>query len=116
MRLDYQILWFEDQKNNVEEVAKGLSTRLSRLGFSLKVQWIKPGSDLNNTFGNIKNIVNNFDESYLLRVIDKLVERPIVVEQNIDGKPFFKSVAQPISKEQEKRQWILDQVNGRGRG
>ena len=61
MRLDYQILWFEDQKNNVEEVAKGLSTRLSRLGFSLKVQWIKPGSDLNNTFGNIKNIVNNFD-------------------------------------------------------
>lgn len=61
MRLDYQILWFEDQQNNVEEVAKGLSTRLSRLGFNLQVQWIKPGSDLNNTFGNIKNIVNNFD-------------------------------------------------------
>lgn len=61
MRLDYQILWFEDQKNNVEEVAKGLSTRLSRLGFNLKVEWIKPGNDLNNTFGSIKNIVNNFD-------------------------------------------------------
>ncbi|UYF76547.1 hypothetical protein LSO58_06640 [Acinetobacter ursingii] len=61
MRLDYKILWFEDQENNVKEVERGLSTRLSRLGFNLQVQWIKPGNDLNNTFGQIKNIVNDFD-------------------------------------------------------
>jgi predicted DNA-binding protein/CheY-like chemotaxis protein len=61
MRLDYKILWFEDQQNNVEEVEKGLSTRLSRLGFNLNVDWIKPASELNSTIGQIKNIVNDFD-------------------------------------------------------
>ena len=61
MRLDYKILWFEDQQNNVEEVEKGLSTRLSRLGFNLNVVWTKPTDELNSTFGQIKNIVNDFD-------------------------------------------------------
>ncbi|EJD6672672.1 hypothetical protein M0K80_RS22265 [Providencia rettgeri] len=61
MRLDYKILWFEDQQNNVEEVEKGLSTRLSRLGFNLEVSWTKPSDELNSTIGQIKNIVNDFD-------------------------------------------------------
>ncbi|WP_151768675.1 hypothetical protein [Acinetobacter oleivorans] len=61
MRLDYKILWFEDQQNNVDEVEKGLSTRLSRLGFNLKVEWTKPTNELNSTIGQIKSIVNDFD-------------------------------------------------------
>lgn len=61
MRLDYKILWFEDQKTNVLEVQESLRTRLSRLGFHLNVEWIKPSGELNSIIGQIKQNVNDFD-------------------------------------------------------
>lgn len=61
MRLDYKILWLEDQPHNVKEVEDRLRSRLSRLGFNLIVDWNKPLGDLNNIINTIKSSVEDSD-------------------------------------------------------
>ncbi len=61
MRLDYKILWLEDQPHNVKEVEDRLRARLSRLGFNLIVDWNKPTGDLNNIIHTIKTSVEDSD-------------------------------------------------------
>lgn len=61
MRLDYKILWLEDQPHNVKEVEDRLRARLSRLGFNLIVDWNKPNGDLNNIINTIKTSVEDSD-------------------------------------------------------
>ncbi|MDN5013227.1 PblA [Streptococcus sp. SN3] len=53
-------------------------------------------------------------EDDMLDMIAKLINRPIIVSQQLDTREVSQVLAQPISEEQEKRQAILNAVNGLG--
>jgi DNA-binding NarL/FixJ family response regulator len=38
MKLDYKILWFDDQRDSIKNMIEGISTRIGRLGFTLSVE------------------------------------------------------------------------------
>lgn len=85
----------------MDAISPEVALQTDRMGLSGAVNQIT-----NNNFYN-----KNDD---LISAIEKISNRPIVVEQNIDGKPFAKVVAQPITEEQAKRQKLIDKINGRG--
>lgn len=39
MKLNYKILWFDDQPDSAKNMEQGIANRLGRLGFSLEVEW-----------------------------------------------------------------------------
>lgn len=53
-------------------------------------------------------------EDDMLDMIANLINRPIIVSQQLDTREVSQVLAQPISEEQEKRQAILNAVNGLG--
>lgn len=53
-------------------------------------------------------------EDDMLDMIANLINRPIIVSQQLDTREISQVLAQPISEEQEKRQAILNAVNGLG--
>ena len=83
MRLDYKILWLEDQPHNVKEVEDRLRSRLSRLGFNLIVDWNKPTGDVNNIINTVKTSVEDSD----LILLDYDLGRP-----DIDGAKIAKKL------------------------
>ena len=63
----------------------------------------------------ILNTDHNRDkESVLLETIAKLANRPVIVSQQVDTREVSQILAEPIAEEQEKRQAILNAVNGLG--
>lgn len=48
MRLDYKILWFENQPSAVESAALSLEMDINNLGFNLLIEWIDDYSDIDN--------------------------------------------------------------------
>lgn len=63
----------------------------------------------------ILNTDHNRDkESALLETIAKLANRPVIVSQQVDTREVSQILAEPIAEEQEKRQAILNAVNGLG--
>lgn len=82
-------------------ISPELALKTNRMGLSGAVNQIT-----NNNFYN-KN-----DE--LISAIEKISNRVIVVEQNIDGRAFSKVVATPITQQQMNNQRMLDLVHGRG--
>ena len=57
---------------------------------------------------------NRNKESVLLETIAKLANRPVIVSQQVDTREVSQILAEPIAEEQEKRQAILNAVNGLG--
>lgn len=53
-------------------------------------------------------------ESYLMDLLVKMANRPVIVENTMDGKKVGKIVAEPVTDEQNKRQAILNAVYGLG--
>jgi len=39
MKLNYKILWFDDQPDSAKNMQEGIANRLTRLGFTLEVEW-----------------------------------------------------------------------------
>lgn len=54
------------------------------------------------------------DRESLIDTIAKLANRPIIVSNQVDTREVSQILAEPISEEQEKRQAILNAVNGLG--
>jgi CheY-like chemotaxis protein len=54
MKLDYKILWFDDQPDSARNMMEGISTRLSRLGFTLAVEWNKGVKDTNSFLAGLQ--------------------------------------------------------------
>ena len=65
MKLDYSILWFDDQPDNLVAAQEGLKTRLAREGFDLKVKWIARVTDPAQLLTQLKN-----ESSYDLILMD----------------------------------------------
>ena len=71
------------------------------------------------TSGKLLDQILNTDhtrdkESALLETIAKLANRPVIVSQQVDTREVSQILAEPIAEEQEKRQAILNAVNGLG--
>ncbi|TAI97898.1 response regulator [Pectobacterium versatile] len=60
MKLEYKILWFEDQPHNVAGPADGIKDRLYRAGFKLTIEWVKTIGDVNSFIGQLRK-KNDFD-------------------------------------------------------
>lgn len=54
MKLEYKILWFDDQPDSVKSMEEGISTRLSRLGFQLSVDWKKEVKDVGSFLASLQ--------------------------------------------------------------
>lgn len=54
------------------------------------------------------------DRESLIDTIAKLANRPVIVSQQVDTREVSQILAEPIAEEQEKRQAILNAVNGLG--
>lgn len=64
MRLDYKILWFENQPSAVESAALSLKMDIENLGFHLIIEWIDDYSDIDNLIAeHSKN--KNFDMIFM---------------------------------------------------
>lgn len=59
MNLNYTILWFDDQPHNLRSTEEGIKQRLNRLGFTLKIKWVKKVGDL---LGQVKGLRKKEDE------------------------------------------------------
>ena len=57
MKLEYNILWFDDQPHNIEGSEEGLKTRLARIGFKLNINWI-------DKIGNIGSLLSTLSKNY----------------------------------------------------
>ena len=53
-------------------------------------------------------------ESYLMDLLVKMANRPVIIENKMDGKKIGQMVAEPVTDEQNKRQAILNAVYGLG--
>ncbi len=53
MKLDFNILWLENQRQDVESYAGAIQRKLKREGFELNVEWICDFSDLEKVEGQI---------------------------------------------------------------
>lgn len=53
-------------------------------------------------------------ESYLMDLLVKMANRPVIIENKMDGKKIGRMVAEPVTDEQNKRQAILNAVYGLG--
>jgi phage-related protein len=53
-------------------------------------------------------------ESYLMDLLVKMANRPVIVENKMDSKKIGQMVAEPVTDEQNKRQAILNAVYGLG--
>ena len=60
MKLEYKILWFEDQPHNVKGPSEGIKDRLYRAGFKLSIKWVKNIGDVDSLIGQLRK-ENNFD-------------------------------------------------------
>ncbi|MBV1775076.1 response regulator [Burkholderiaceae bacterium DAT-1] len=54
MKLEYKILWFEDQPHNVSGAADGLRDRLSRMGFKLSIEWVENVGDVGSFIAQLR--------------------------------------------------------------
>ncbi|MDC4314355.1 hypothetical protein OHV31_14340 [Acinetobacter baumannii] len=64
MRLDYKILWFENQPTAVESAALSLKMDIADLGFNLVIEWIDDYNDIDNLIAeHAKN--KNFDMIFM---------------------------------------------------
>ena len=54
MKLDYKILWFDDQPDSAIAMQQGIATRLARLGFQLNVEWHKEIKDSGAFLGGLQ--------------------------------------------------------------
>lgn len=54
MKLEYKILWFEDQPDSANAMEQGINTRLARLGFQLNVEWHKEIKDPGGFLGSLQ--------------------------------------------------------------
>ncbi|WP_371762666.1 hypothetical protein [Massilia sp.] len=54
MKLNYKILWFDDQPDSAKNMEEGISNRLARLGFSLEVEWNKGVKDEGSFLANLQ--------------------------------------------------------------
>lgn len=57
MKLEYKILWFDDQPHNVDSSEDGLRTRLARIGFKLSIEWIKK-------IGNVGSLMSELNKNF----------------------------------------------------
>lgn len=53
-------------------------------------------------------------ESYLMDLLVKMANRPVIIENKMDGKKIGQMLAEPVTDEQNKRQAILNAVYGLG--
>jgi len=64
MRLDFKILWFENQPSAVESAAQSLAMDIENLGFNLIIEWIDDYTDIDNLItAYAKN--KNFDMIFM---------------------------------------------------
>lgn len=64
MRLDYKVLWFENQPSAVESAASSLRYDIENLGFNLVIDWIDDYRDIDNLIAEYaKN--KNFDMIFM---------------------------------------------------
>lgn len=105
---------FKDVQSNVLGMADtlantfnpDLSAELSAVG---DVQLAVSSKGLYDNFGQQAN-----KESYLMDLLAKMANRPIIIENTMDGKKIGQMVAEPVTDEQNKRQTILNAVYGLG--
>lgn len=60
MKLEYKILWFDDQPQNVQGAEASLRNKLFRLGFKLEIEWIRVVKDINSFAAELRN-KNDYD-------------------------------------------------------
>ncbi|ATM77389.1 hypothetical protein CRN79_16750 [Serratia fonticola] len=58
MKLEYKILWFDDQPHNVDSTEDGLKTRLARMGFKLEVQWVDKIGDIGSLISRLRSNID----------------------------------------------------------
>ncbi len=54
MNLEYKILWFDDQPEEVASYADGIKDRMSRKGFKVDVKWVDRTKDLNKLLSDLR--------------------------------------------------------------
>lgn len=105
---------FKDVQSNVSGMADmlantfnpDLNAELSAVG---DVQLAVSSKGLNDNFSQQSN-----KESYLMDLLVKMANRPVIIENKMDGKKIGQMVAEPVTDEQNKRQAILNAVYGLG--
>ncbi|RYC43095.1 response regulator [Pectobacterium zantedeschiae] len=63
MKLEYKILWFDDQPHNVDSAKDGLQTRLARIGFKLNIEWVEK---IGNIGSLMTKLARNFNYDLIL--------------------------------------------------
>ena len=117
-------------------IMKGLNEGLSTQFKAVQSNVLSMADTLANTFnpdlntelstvGNVQLAVSSkglYDsssqqsnkESYLMDLLVKMANRPVIIENKMDGKKIGQMVAEPVTDEQNKRQAILNAVYGLG--
>lgn len=108
MRLDYKILWIDDDKDDVETLAESLNDFLQSQGFVLKKIWAKDEKSLEDLLSTTIDfdfifVDNSFDDEELgVEFIEQLRNKKVYADIL-----FFSSVA---SKEKLKKEVIKKSI------
>lgn len=108
MKLDYKILWFDDQPDSAKSMEEGISTRLSRLGFQLSVDWNREVKDVGSFLAQLQKRTD-IDLILMDWNMGSNVDNGAVLAKKLRSKTYTEIVFYSSASPAELRKAIYDQ-------
>lgn len=108
MKLDYKILWFDDQPDSATGMQQGIATRLTRLGFQLNVEWHKEIKDSGAFLGGLQKR-NDIDLILMDWNMGLNAENGAVLAKKLRNKTYTEIVFYSSAAPSELRKAIYEQ-------
>lgn len=102
---------------NSDAPSKAISSTMEDLKSSIQLPKISSAESLlsfnPSVSGQVNQVFKQTENNNLLKAINKMADRAIVVSNQVDSREFSRLVAQPMTKQQKQNETMKNIINGR---